>query len=126
MFHTTDIPPNEEAFTGSFRDHKDMGRSKVTNGRQMLPNVDGRLRITRRFRDIANAIAQDQGGVDRISEVRHQVIRRFAAAACLAEAREARMARGDSSGMRCSAPTFRTTDVRRTGRVATGRRHVLA
>ena len=37
----------------------------------------------------------DQGGLDRLSETRVQLIRRFAAAACLAEQLEARLVRGD-------------------------------
>jgi hypothetical protein len=66
----------------------------VTNG-QTLPNVDGRLRITRRFRDIASAVAADQGGADNLSEARKQLIRRFSAAAVLAEELESHMARGE-------------------------------
>jgi hypothetical protein len=60
-----------------------------------LPNVDGRSLIARRYRDIMSAIASDQGGADRLSETRLQLIRRFAAAACLAEQLEARLARGE-------------------------------
>ena len=49
----------------------------------------------RRYRDICAAIATDQGGAERLSETRLQLIRRFAAAACLAEAMEARLANGE-------------------------------
>jgi hypothetical protein len=42
-----------------------------------------------------SAIASDQGGANRLSETRLQLIRRFAAAACLAEQLEARLARGE-------------------------------
>jgi hypothetical protein len=74
---------------------KAQARSRVSNGRELLPNVDGRSLIARRYRDIMSAIASDQGGVDRLSEARLQLIRRFAAAACLAEQLEARLARGE-------------------------------
>jgi hypothetical protein len=61
----------------------------------VLPNVDGRTFIARRYRDIANAILIDQGGADRCSESRTQLIRRFAAAAVLAEQLESRLANGE-------------------------------
>jgi hypothetical protein len=71
-------------------------RSRVTNGRDVLPGVDGRSLIARRYRDIVAAIVVDQGGADLISEARLQLIRRFAAAAVLAEAMEARIANGEA------------------------------
>jgi hypothetical protein len=74
---------------------KAQARSRVSNGHELLPNVDGRSLVARRYRDIMSAIASDQGGVDRLSEARLQLIRRFAAAACLAEQLEARLARGE-------------------------------
>jgi len=74
---------------------KPTARSKVTNGRDVLPEVDGRSAIARRYRDIMSAILIDQGGVDMCSESRRQLVRRFAAAAVLAEQMEARLARGE-------------------------------
>ncbi len=74
---------------------KPTARSRVTNGRNVLPNVDGRSLVARRYRDIADAILIDQGGVDRCSESRQQLIRRFAAAAVLAEQMESRLANGE-------------------------------
>ena len=74
---------------------KPEAKSRVSNGVDVLPNVDGRGLVARRYRDIAAAIAADQGGVDHISETRLQLIRRFAAAAVLAEAAEARLANGE-------------------------------
>jgi len=49
----------------------------------------------RRYRDIVNAILVDQGGVDQCSESRKQLIRRFAAAAVIAEQMESRLANGE-------------------------------
>lgn len=69
-------------------------RSRITNGRELLPGLDGRTALARRFRDISNAIAVDQGGADRMSEVRQQLVRRFSALCCLAEKMEAELASG--------------------------------
>ena len=71
-----------------------VARSRVTNGEEILPGVDGRSLIGRRYRDIAEAILADQGGDDRCSEGRRQLVRRFAAAAVLAEQMEADLANG--------------------------------
>lgn len=77
------------------RTPKDANRSRITNGTRVLPNTDGRSAIARRFRDIASAIITDQGGVERLSEARVQLIRRFAAAAVIAEQMEAKLAAGE-------------------------------
>jgi hypothetical protein len=77
-------------------ERKSHGRTRVSNRHDILPNVDGRSLIARRYRDIANAIAIDQGGADRLSEAKLQLIRRFSAAAVLAERMEARLARGEA------------------------------
>ena len=74
---------------------KSKARSRVTNGADVLPDVDGRSAVARRFRDIATAVAIDQGGADSLSEARLQLIRRFAASAVLAEQVEAKLARGE-------------------------------
>lgn len=71
-------------------------RSAVTNGRAVLPGIDGRSVVARRYRDLYEALCRDQGGEDRLSEVRLQLIRRFAAASVLAEQMEARVASGAS------------------------------
>ena len=45
--------------------------------------------------DLASQIVSDQGGIERCSEVRLQLIRRFAAASVLAEQLEAKLANGE-------------------------------
>jgi len=70
-------------------------RSRITNGRSLLPDVDGRSLLARRFRDIQNAIVGDQGGPEHLSEARLQLIRRFAASAVLAEQLESKLANGE-------------------------------
>jgi hypothetical protein len=84
------------------------GRSRVSNGTDILPGVDGRSLIARRYRDICAQITADQGGADRCTEARLQLIRRFAACSCLAEALEARLALGKQidigeHGLLCSS-----------------------
>jgi hypothetical protein len=75
---------------------KKHGRSRVGNGRDLLPDIDGRSIIARRYREISSAILVDQGGVEQCSESRQQLIRRFAAAAVLAEQLESRLANGEA------------------------------
>jgi hypothetical protein len=70
-------------------------RSRVSNGRDILPGVDGRSLMGRRYRDISAQIIHDQGGPDMCSESRLQLIRRFSAAAVIAEHMEARLAQGE-------------------------------
>jgi hypothetical protein len=87
--------PMPQASAGSTRAaRKSHGRSRVTNCRDVLPDVDGRSIVARRFRDIVSAMIADYGGADQCSEARIQLIRRFAAAAVLAEQMEAALARG--------------------------------
>ena len=74
---------------------KSYARARVSNGRDILPDVDGRSVIARRYRDVVGAILADQGGEDRCSESRRQLIRRFAATAVLAERMEARLVKGE-------------------------------
>jgi hypothetical protein len=67
-------------------------RSRVSNGRDILPGVDGRSPLARRYRDVLAALVVDQGGD--ISEARIALCRRFAASACMAEAMEADLVNG--------------------------------
>jgi hypothetical protein len=69
-------------------------RSRISNGRDILPGVDQRSRIARRYRDLVAEITADQGGADLCSESRKQLIRRFAAASCIAESFEAKLVAG--------------------------------
>jgi uncharacterized membrane protein YccC len=57
--------------------------------------VDRRTRLARRFAEIVARIERDQGGAERLSEARQQLIHRFAAASVLAEQIEARLASGE-------------------------------
>jgi len=74
---------------------KAQARSRLSNGRDVLPDVDGRSVVARRYRDIIGTVVSDQGGAEHLSEARLQLIRRFSAASVLAEQMEARLARGE-------------------------------
>ena len=93
-----DIPPNagqSQAAHSKLSPRSVTNRSRISNGQQILPGVDQRLAIARRYRDLVAQIAIDQGGADRCSETRMQLIRRFASGSVLAEELEARLVRGE-------------------------------
>jgi hypothetical protein len=62
------------------RVYKPMARSRITNGRGLLPNVDGRTFWCRRFRDLTALHTQDLGGDTNLSEAEKAILRR---ACCL-------------------------------------------
>jgi hypothetical protein len=102
------------------RGRKVYGRSRISNGHDVLPDVDGRSVIARRYRDIANAIFVDQsGGADQCSGARKQLIRRFAAAV-LAEQMESRLANGEQINIQEHA-TLSSTLVRLAQRIGIDR-----
>lgn len=76
-------------------DYREQARSRVTNGREVLPGVNPRSQLARRYRDILSLIVADLGGSERLSEAKRQLIRRFAATSVMAEQMEARMANGE-------------------------------
>jgi hypothetical protein len=52
--------------------------------------------VARRYRDISMAVCADLGGADLLSEAKLQLVRRFAAAAVIAEQMESRLAAGEA------------------------------
>jgi hypothetical protein len=115
------IVPQKSADSSDLQQRKSHGRSRVSNGRDLLPDVDGRSVIARRYRDIASAVLADQGGADQCSEARQQLIRRFAAAAVLAEQLESRLANGEEIDIAAHA-TLSSTLVRLAQRIGIDRR----
>jgi hypothetical protein len=95
-------------------------KSRITNGRDLLSNIDGRSALARRYRDIAGAILIDQGGAERCSESRIQLVRRFAAAAVMAEQLEGRLANGEQIDIQEHA-TLSSTLVRLAQRIGIDR-----
>jgi hypothetical protein len=74
---------------------KRYGKSRITNGSQLLPLADGRSMTARRFRDVFMQIATDLGGIDRLSEGQKQLIRRVSQLSAECERMEAMSARGE-------------------------------
>jgi hypothetical protein len=62
-----------------------MGRSRITNGRDLLAGVDQRLGWVRRFRDVFALHLSDLGHEDAVSEAEKSICRR---AACITVALE--------------------------------------
>jgi hypothetical protein len=60
----------------------------------VLPGIDQRSAIARRYRDVMCAITADLGGESRLSEARLQLIRRFSALVVQAETMEAALVDG--------------------------------
>jgi hypothetical protein len=61
------------------RDDKSCGRSRISNGRSLLPKeVDGRSIYARRFRDLVRLHEADLGGAANISAGEQAIVRRAA------------------------------------------------
>jgi hypothetical protein len=92
------MEPNSEVVLekSKHRGNKKHGRARLTNARELLlDQVDGRSALYRRYRDVANAILADQGGIEQCSESRKYLIKRFAAAAVLSEQIETKIVNGE-------------------------------
>jgi hypothetical protein len=62
----------------SLRLYRPKARSRVTNGRGLLPGIDGRTLWCRRYRDLNALHLSDLGGSDRASEAEKAIVRRIA------------------------------------------------
>ncbi|RWA80056.1 MAG: hypothetical protein EOQ30_23735 [Mesorhizobium sp.] len=69
-----------------------MARSATTNGRDVLPNVDGRTIWVRRLSDLMALIIHDLGGEDAISEMERGLVQRVATQQVAIEKLEAQFA----------------------------------
>jgi hypothetical protein len=123
----SDIPQHDRVIK------RGKGRSRVTNGSKLLPLSDGRSVSGRRFRDIFEDIANDLGGLDRLSEAQKQMIRRAATLSAESERQEAEWANGRpfdltaySTTSNCLRRLFETLGVQRQPRQVNDGSHVLA
>jgi hypothetical protein len=69
-------------------------RSRVTNGKSLFVEFDGRGPWTRRFRDVLGQIVSDLGGADLLSEGQRQLARRCATISIACERMEGEAAAG--------------------------------
>ncbi|MGC2398113.1 MAG: hypothetical protein WA579_19215 [Rhodomicrobium sp.] len=54
-------------------------RSRISNHRDLLPNLMGTSSGARRFRDLVNSYIADMGGIDQVGAIKLDLIRRLAA-----------------------------------------------
>lgn len=83
--------------TIAIADAKRTHRSKVTNGSQLLPGVDGRSLWARRCRDILHAHLADLGGDDAVTEAERSILRRAAVLTTELERIEVSFATGEGA-----------------------------
>jgi hypothetical protein len=57
---------------------KSQERSRISNGSNILPGVDGRSTWVRRLRDLISLHLSDLGGDDAVSEAERSIVRRVA------------------------------------------------
>jgi hypothetical protein len=69
-------------------------RNRVSSGRALLPDTDGRRVNARRYKDILFGIFAEQGGIEQCSITKQQLVRRYAATSVLAEQLESDLANG--------------------------------
>jgi hypothetical protein len=98
-------------------------RSRVGNGKCLLPATDGRRLTARRFQDLYEDIANDLGGLDQLSQAQKQMIRRAATLSAESERQEAEWANGRpfdltvySTTSNCLRRLFETLGVQRQAR----------
>jgi hypothetical protein len=98
-------------------------RSRVGNGKVLLPMTDGRSLTARRFQDLYEDIANDLGELDILSEAQKQLIRRVATLPAESERQEAEWANGRpfdltaySTTANCLRRIFATLGIERRGR----------
>ena len=73
-------------------------RSRITNGRDLLPGLDLRSTWARRMRDLIELHVDDIGGVEVTSEAQRSLIRRIAVLEVEAEYLETEFAKRSASG----------------------------
>ena len=71
-------------------------RAKVTNHRDLLPNLMGTSSGARRFRDLVNSYIADLGGISEISEIKLGLLRRLAAIVVQCETLELQAVAGNN------------------------------
>jgi hypothetical protein len=88
-------------------------RSRITNGRDLLPTVDGRCLWARRFRDLLSLHLSDLGGEDNCSEGEKALVRRAACLIVELEQLEDLFAAGDATPKRLELYQRLTNTLRR-------------
>ena len=96
------------------------GRSRLTNGTELLPNVDSRSTWGRLMRDVIGAMNAHLGGEENVSEPQRMLIRRTAAFEAELVHLEVGFAQARAAG---EAPSANSLDLY--SRMASGQRRIL-
>lgn len=88
-------------------------RSRVTNGRALLPDTDGRSPWSRRMRDLIALHVSDMGGESELSEAQRSMVRRAAVLTIELEKMEVRFATDDGDVKLIEAYQRTTNTLRR-------------
>jgi hypothetical protein len=75
---------------------KVQARSRVTNGKELLANIDGRSTEARRYRDLCFSFSDDCGGAASLTEAQRALIRQAAALTVQSEKLQSAMIRGEA------------------------------
>jgi hypothetical protein len=92
MFEAFRMP--DESPVSSAR--KPTARSRVTNGKELLANIDGRSTEARRYRDLCFSFADDLGGAAGLKESQRALVRQAAALTVQSEKLQSAMIRGEA------------------------------
>ena len=76
---------------------KQYARSRITNGRELLPGIDQRSTWARRMRDLIELHVDDLGGLDNTSEAQRSLVRRISVLEVEAEYLETAFAKRSAS-----------------------------
>lgn len=70
-------------------------RSRITNGKKLFANIDGRTADARRYRDLCVSLADDLGGEARLTEAQRALVRQAGAMIVQSERLQSAALRGD-------------------------------
>jgi hypothetical protein len=70
-------------------------RSRITNGKSLLANIDGRTADARRYRDLTASLADDLGGAGGLTEAQRALVRQAAAMIVQSEKLQGAVLRGE-------------------------------
>lgn len=76
---------------------KKFGRSRLSNGRELLPGIDGRSAWVRRCKDLIADHVQDLGGLENVSVPERSIVRRAAVLTTELERLEVKFAEADAA-----------------------------
>ena len=98
------------------------GRSRVGNFTALLPGLnDARTIQAKRYKEVLRALINDSNGIDRISEAKLGLMRRWAALECVAESIEASILNGEEIDLAAYA-TLSSTMCRIASRIGLARK----